>query len=245
MSKNTKLTKLPGRSKKYSANSLKINAATDNNKKLLDLETGIKLLMELDQPNYKEGPSVELHFKLNIEPTKSDQIVRSSVALPHGTGNKIIIAAFVTPEMEKEALASGADIVGGEELIEKIKKEEKINFDKAIAQPEMMKKLPAIARILGVAGVMPNPKTGTVGDNIAELVKTFKAGRVDYKNDKSGNLHIVFGKINKEFTLEKLLDNAKAALDSVQKSKPEAVKKRYINSIHICSTNSPSIRISL
>jgi len=245
MSKNTKLTKLPGRSKKYSANIQKINAATDNNKKLLDLEEAVKLLMDLDQPNFKDGASTEIHFKLNIEPTKSDQVVRSSVVLPHGTGKKIVVAAFVTPEMEKEALASGADIVGGEDLIEKIKKDEKVTFDKAIAQPEMMKKLPAIARILGVAGVMPNPKTGTVGDNISEMVKTFKAGRVDYKNDKTGNLHFVFGKINKEFSQEKLVENAKAAIDSVQKSKPEAVKKRYINSIHICSTNSPSIKISL
>jgi large subunit ribosomal protein L1 len=245
MSKNTKLTKLPGRSKKYSENAKKILAATKNNTLLLDLETGIKLLLDLDQPKFKQGPTLELHFKLNIDPTKSDQIVRNSVNLPHGTGNKVILAAFVTPEKEKEALASGADIVGGDELIEQIKKDEKINFDKAIAQPEMMKKLPAIARILGVAGVMPNPKTGTVGDNIAELIKTFKAGRVDYKNDKSGNLHIIFGKINKEFNLEKLLENANSALDSVQKSKPEAVKKRYISSIHICSTNSPSIKISL
>lgn len=245
MSKNNKLTKLPGRSKKYSDNAKKINLATKNNTVLLDLETGIKLLMDLDQPKFKEGPSVELHFKLSIEPTKSDQIVRNSVNLPHGTGRKVIVAAFVSPEKEKEAKEAGADIVGGDELIEQIKKDEKINFDKAIAEPQMMKKLPAIARILGVAGVMPNPKTGTVGDNIAEMVKTFKAGRVDYKNDKSANLHVVFGKINKEFTIEKLLENANSVLESVQKSKPEAVKKRYIKTIHICTTNSPSIRISL
>ncbi len=235
-------TKLRKRSKKYSNNYYKIQNALEG-KEVMDISEACKLLFELEKPNYKDGPSVELHIKLNINPTKSDQLVRSSVVLPHGTGKKIRIAAFVEGDKVKEAKDAGADLVGSDDLIEDIKKTGSIDFDKAVAQPAMMKKLPAIARILGVAGVMPNPKTGTVGENIKEIIETIKAGKVDFKNDKTGNIHFSCGKINSNFDPNKIEENVKKSIEAIEKAKPEAVKKKYINTIHLATTLSPSIRI--
>jgi large subunit ribosomal protein L1 len=135
-------------------------------------------------------------------------------------------------------------MVGGEDLVEKIKKDQKVNFDKAVAEPAMMKNLAAIARVLGVAGVMPNPKTETVGPNVAEMIAKIKAGKVDFKNDKNGNLHMLVGKVNKSFDTAKLVDNVEAALQAVRNSKPEAIKKKFILKAYLSSTVSPSIRKS-
>jgi large subunit ribosomal protein L1 len=242
----TKITKLPNKSKKYSANFAKIQEAITKSKNLkLSVSDAVNLLMSLEQPAFKDGTSVEIHFKLGINATKSDQLVRASVTLPSGTGKKVSVAAFVEPQNIDIAKKAGADIVGGEDLIETIKKDGKVNFDKAIAEPEMMKKLPAIARILGVAGVMPNPKTGTVGTDIAEMIKIIKAGKIDYKNDKTGNVHFLVGKINKDFDATKLISNIEAAIESVTKAKPEVIKKRFIQSCHLATTMSPSIEIQL
>jgi large subunit ribosomal protein L1 len=238
----SKITKLQGRSKKYAVNLAKIKEVTKA-KPILSPSEAVELLFSLEQPAFKDGQSVELHAKLAIDSTKSDQLVRSSVVLPHGTGKKVIIAAFVSPENVEKAKKAGADIIGSEDLVEKIKNEGKINFDKAIAEPAMMKKLAAIARILGVAGVMPNPKTGTVGVNIEEIIKTIKAGKFDFKNDKSGNLHFSCGKINKQFTPAAIVENIEAILDAIEKAKPEGIKKKYILTIHLSSTISPSVRI--
>jgi large subunit ribosomal protein L1 len=242
MSKTTstkKVQKIGKRSKKYSANFAKIKEVMSKNL-TLDVKEACKLLFDLEQPKYEA--SVEIHFKLNINPTKSDQIIRSSLVLPHGSGKKVVVAAFVSQEKVEEAKKAGADIVGGEELVEEIKTSQKVNFDKAIAEPAMMKKLPAIARILGVAGVMPNPKNNTVGENITEMIKAIKGGKVDFKNDKSANIHFTIGKINKEFTPETIYENFQAALDAVEKAKPEVIKK-YILSCHLASSISPSIRV--
>lgn len=228
-------------SKKYNKNLQTISDFHDQNSHPT-IEQAIELLTQLDQPNFKNGVSLEIHAKLNINPTKSDQFVRGSVVLPHGTGKEVTIAAFVTPENEEKAKKAGATIVGGEELIEEIKKNGKINFDTAVAQPEMMKKLPVIARILGTAGVMPNPKTGTVGDNIEEIITLIKKGKVDYKNDKSGNIHFVCGKIG-VFDKEQLIQNVQTAIDAIEKSKPDVIKKKFILSIHLATSQSPSIRI--
>ncbi len=240
------ITKISGKSKKYSANFAKIQEAVTKSKNLkLGVKEAVELLMSLEQPNFKDGTSVEIHFNLGINATKSDQLVRSSVTLPAGTGKKVIVAAFVEPQNVDTAKKAGADIVGGEDLIETIKKDGKVNFDKAIAEPEMMKKLPAIARILGVAGVMPNPKTGTVGTDIEEMIRIIKAGKIDFKNDKSGNLHFLVGKINKYFDATKLISNIETAIDAVNKSKPEVIKKKFVLSCHLATTMSPSIEIQL
>jgi large subunit ribosomal protein L1 len=244
MSTNTKKsnnTKIIGKSKKYSNNFALAQKATEG--KAVSVEKAIEILNTFEKTSFKEGPSVELHFKLNINPTKSDQLIRSSVVLPNGTGKSIKIVAFVNPENEAAAKKLGVYKVGGEELINEIKESGKVDFDIAIAQPDMMKKLPVIARILGTAGVMPNPKTGTVGDNIEEMINTILAGKVDYKNDKSGNVHFMVGKLNDKFNAEKLVANINAAMESIEKAKPDVIKKKYILSAHINSTMSPSIRI--
>jgi large subunit ribosomal protein L1 len=230
------------RSKKYRSNLQKIKEALGQ-KEGLTPEEALDVLLSLDKPNFKEGPMVELHVKLNINPTKSDQLIRSSVTLPHGTGKKVVVAAFVNPENVEKAKKAGADIAGSEDLIEEIKKTQNINFDKAVAEPDMMKKLPAIARTLGTAGVMPNPKTGTVGEDLEGMIGKIKAGKVDFKNDKTANLHIVCGKINDKFDKQKLLENVQAAIEAVEKSKPEAIKKKFILSMYLASTQSPSIKI--
>ncbi len=230
------------KSKRYQANLTKIREVVKEGE-VATVDQAVEVLMNLDLPKFKEGSTVELHLNLNINPTKSDQLVRSSFVLPHGTGKKIKIAAFVTADKVDEAKKAGATLVGGEDLVDEIKKTEKVTFDIAVAEPAMMKKLPAIARILGVAGVMPNPKTGTVGDNIAELIEPLIKGKINFKNDKTSNIHLICGKINKEFTKEQLVENINAAIDAVGKSKPDAVKKKFIASAHITTSMSPSIRV--
>jgi large subunit ribosomal protein L1 len=237
-----KIVKIQNRSKKYSQNQATIVAALGS-EKMFSVEDAAKLLFTLEQPTFKDGASVELHLNLNINPTKSDQLVRSSVSLPHGTGKEIKIAAFVSPENVDLAIKAGAFRAGSEDLVNEIKMAGKVDFDIAVAQPDMMKKLPVIARILGTAGVMPNPKTGTVSDDIADMIKIIKAGKVDYKNDKTGNIHIPCGKINSKFTPEQIIENVKAAIDSVEKAKPDAIKKKYIVSVYLTTTMSPSLKI--
>jgi large subunit ribosomal protein L1 len=243
MSKKTIVTEKG--SKKYRNNLAKVKQAQEEAKsEVLSPEKAAELLFAFEQPNMKDGPTVEVHFKLNINTTKSDQLVRASVSLPHGTGRKVRIAAFVSPENVEKAKAAGATLVGGDDLIEEIKNTGKLDFDIAIAQPDMMKKLPAIARVLGTAGVMPNPKTGTVGDNVEEMIRLIKAGKVDFKNDKTGNLHIICGKISSEFTVEKIVENLKTIMEAVEKTKPEAVKKKFVESVFVATTFSPSIRVA-
>ncbi len=241
MSTKTKTLKILGKSRRYSANADIIASETNNG--IVSVEKAVETLMKLENPKFKDGPSVELHLKLNINPTKSDQLVRSSVVLPHGTGKSVKIAAFVTSQNEAIAKKLGATRVGGEELINAIKESGKVDFDIAIAQPELMKLLPPIARILGTAGVMPNPKTGTVGDNIEEIINTILAGKVDYKNDKSGNIHIIVGKLNSKFDAAKIAENINSAIESVEKAKPDVIKKKYILSAHLATTMSPSVRV--
>jgi large subunit ribosomal protein L1 len=237
-----KILKISGRSKKYSANKALVDQATKSLP--VSVEEAVGVLQSLTHPSFKNGVSVELHVNLNINPTKSDQFVRGSVVLPHGTGKKVKIAAFVSDAKADEAKKAGAEIVGGEDLIEEIKKTNKINFDIAVAEPAMMTKLPTIARLLGTAGVMPNPKTGTVGENISEIVELIKKGKVDFKNDKSGNIHILVGKISNEFSKEQLIENINSAIEAVEKVKPEAVKKKFFNTIHIACSMSPSVKIA-
>jgi large subunit ribosomal protein L1 len=243
MSKKTdSINKLSNRSKKYSQNLATINEKIAG-RDTLEVTEAVEILQSLNQPGYKDGASLELHINLNINPTKSDQLVRDSVTLPHGTGKKVVVAAFVTPEKEAEAKKAGADLIGGEDLVEKIKKDQKVSFDKAVAEPAVMKNLAAIARILGVAGVMPNPKTETVGPNIADMISKIKAGKVDFKNDKTGNLHILCGKLNNSFDTQKLTENVEVALQAVRQAKPEAIKKKFILKAYLSTSLSPSIRI--
>lgn len=187
--------------------------------------------------------SIEVHIRTLIEAKKTDQAIRGTVSLPNGTGKTKRVAAFVTEAKEKDAKDAGAFVVGGEELIKKIKETEKTDFDVAIAEPALMPKLAAIAKILGTRGLMPNPKTGTVGANIAEMVKEIAGGKVNFKNDDSGNIHQIIGKTN--FDSKALLENLKTFYQAVLQSKPQTVKGQLVASVSLNSTMGPGIKFKV
>jgi large subunit ribosomal protein L1 len=187
--------------------------------------------------------SIEVHVRTNIEAKKTDQAVRGTVTLPHGTGKTKRIAAFVTDAKAAEAKTAGATIIGGEDLIKEIKESEKTDFDVAVAEPAMMAKLAQIAKILGTRGLMPNPKTGTVSDNIGQAIKEITGGKINFKNDDSGNVHLTIGK--SDFDSAKLQENLKAFYDALVQSKPTAVKKQFIASISLNATMGPGIRVKM
>lgn len=191
----------------------------------------------------KFNASVEAHFRLGIDTKKGDQQIRSAVSLPHGTGKEIKIAAFVSPDKEKEVKEAGADIVGGENLIEEIKKTEKTDFQIAIADMEMMKNLGKIAKILGTRGLMPSPKNETVTNNPAKAVKELKKGKISFKNDATGNVHAIIGKI--DFEAKKLEENLETLIEAIKKIKPSSSKGIYIKNLSINSTMGPGIKIAL
>lgn len=189
----------------------------------------------------KFDESVEAHVKLNIDIKKNDEQVRGTIVLPHGTG-KAKKVAVITSVKAKEAKESGADVVGGEEMIEKIKAG-KIDFDVLVATPEMMPKLAPVAKILGPRGLMPSPKTETVTDKIKETVEMLKKGKVNFKNDGSGNVHQIIGKVS--FGNDKLKENFLALIEAVRKAKPTGVKKKFIAKVSVCSTMGPGIKIAI
>jgi large subunit ribosomal protein L1 len=193
--------------------------------------------------NTKFVGSVEVHVHLAIDAKKTDQAVRGLAQLPHGTGKTKKVVAFVSEAKEKEAKEAGAFMVGGEDLIKKIKESEKTDFDIAVAEPSLMPKLAQIAKILGPRGLMPNPKTGTVSADIGKVIREIAGGKVDFKNDDSGNIHQIIGKSN--FDTEKLAQNFKAFMDSVQQNKPAAVKGQYIASVSVNATMGPGIKVKL
>ncbi len=190
----------------------------------------------------KFDESVEVHVKLNIDPKKGDEQVRGTVVLPHGTGKTLKIAV-VTSTKTKDAEEAGADLIGAEELIEKIKNGKADAFDVLLATPEMMPKLAAVAKILGPRGLMPSPKTETVTEKIKESVEMLKKGKASYKNDNSGNVHQVIGKLS--FDESKLKENYEAIIDAITKARPAGIKGKYVISISICSTMGPGLRIQL
>jgi large subunit ribosomal protein L1 len=191
----------------------------------------------------KFDASVEIHFNLSIDPKKGEQQVRSAVSLPHGTGKSIKVAAFVTPDKEKEVKAAGADFVGGEDLINEIKKSEKTDFQVAVAEPAIMKDLGKIAKILGTRGLMPSPKNETITLDPAKAIEELKKGKVSFKNDDTGNLHSVIGKIS--FDNEKLVENFNTFLDAVKKARPASTKGIYINNVSISSSMGPGVKIEI
>ena len=190
----------------------------------------------------KFDESVEVHIRLNIDPRKSDQQTRGVAELPHGTGKKLRVAVF-TNIRKKEAEDAGADIVGDESLIDDIKKSGKIDADVVIATPDIMPKLARIAKILGPKGLMPNPKNQTITEKVSETIKSLKKGRAVFKNDDSGNIHQVIGKVS--FEEKKLEENFKAFVDALNKARPEAVKGKFIKSIAVCSTMGKASKVDL
>lgn len=208
--------------------------------KKYSIEEAVKVIKENKIAKFDE--SVEIHVKLSIDPKKGDQQVRGAVVLPHGTG-KTKKVAVITSTKTKEAKDAGADMIGGEEMIEKIKNNKISQFDILVATPEMMPKLAQVAKILGPRGLMPSPKTETVTDKIKETVEILKKGKVSFKNDDGANVHQIVGKIS--FEDSKLKENVESFLDALQKAKPQAAKGKYVISASVCSTMGPGLRINL
>ena len=198
----------------------------------------IKILKSL--PDAKFDETVEVAFRLGIDTRKNEQALRGTVDLPHGSGKSVRVAAFAVGEKAREAREAGADVVGGEELLEDVMKGQ-IDFDAAVATPDMMASVGKAGRVLGPRGLMPNPKTGTVTNDIGKAVADIKGGKVEYRADRTGNVHLIIGK--KSFEEPNLLENYLAVVDEVLRAKPAAAKGRYIKSLAVSSTMGPSVRI--
>ena len=216
-----------------------LRAKVEKNK-TYSLEEAVKLLTETT--GVKFDATVEIHANLGINTKKTEQQVRATVVLPHGTGKVKTVAAFVSADKEKEAKEAGADFVFGEEEIKKIKDTGKIPFEIAITTPDMMPKLASIAKVLGPKGLMPNPKTETVGTSIKKMIDDLKKGKVTFKNDDTGNVHQAVGKLS--FGGEKLKENINIFLEALKKAKPATAKGVFLKNITLCSTMGPAIKIS-
>ena len=205
-----------------------------------DLTAAVNILKKTATAKFVE--TAELHVNLNIDPKYADQQLRTTVTLPNGTGKELRIAVLTNEENFDEATQAGANIVGNGELIENITKSN-IEFDLLIATPNMMPKLAKLGRILGPKGLMPSPKSGTVSSTLNETLNEFKKGKFEYKADKTGVLHVGFGKCN--FTEAQLLENLQALYRSIEQNRPSGVKGKYFKSLAICSTMGPSIKVDL
>ncbi len=214
-------------------------AKVDRNQRYL-LEEGLKLARETARAKFDE--TIEIAIRLGVDPRQADQNVRGTVTLPYGMGKTIRVLAFAKGEKEKEAQEAGADFVGGEELIKKIS-EGWFDFDKAVATPDMMAAVGRIGKILGPRGLMPNPKTGTVTLDIAKAVKEIKAGKLEFRVDKAGNVHVPIGKAS--FSGEQLIGNTKAVLTSILRAKPASAKGNYVRGVTVSSTMGPGIKLEL
>ncbi len=208
-------------------------------KKLYAPEEGIELVKKTSATKF--DATIEVHLNLGIDVKKGEQQVRATILFPHSTGKTKKVAAFVSGEKQREAKEAGADLVGAEELIEEIGKTGKVDFDIAVASPDMMAKLSKIAKILGPIGLMPNPKTDTVGPNIKKMVEEIKKGKAAFKNDTTGNIHLVIGKTSLETA--KLLENLTALMEAVKKNKPASSKGTYLKSVTLASTMGPGVRL--
>jgi large subunit ribosomal protein L1 len=204
------------------------------------LEDAIQKVKELAYVKFDE--TVDIVFNLGVDPRKSDQMVRGTVVLPHGTGKTLRVLVFAKGEKELEAKQAGADFVGADDLVEKINKGW-LDFDKVVATPDIMGVVGKLGKVLGPRGLMPNPKLGTVTFDVAKAVKEIKAGKVEYKTEKAGVVHVPIGKVS--FDAQKLLDNAKAIISSVTKAKPSTSKGKYLKGISVSSTMGPGLRIDV
>ncbi len=206
--------------------------------KIYDPKTAFELVKELS--NVKFDETVELHAKLGVNPKQADQNLRGTVVLPHGTGRTVRVVVFAKGEKVKEAEAAGADFVGAEDLAEKIEGGW-LDFDVAVATPDMMSLVGKLGRVLGPQGLMPNPKAGTVTFEVGKAVEEIKAGKIEYRVDKAGIIHLPIGKIS--FSTEALLDNFKEVMDTLVREKPAAAKGKYLRSVVISSTMGPGIKV--
>jgi large subunit ribosomal protein L1 len=200
----------------------------------------VTLLKDLATAKFVE--SVEAHISLNIDPKYANQQLRTSLVLPNGTGKELKIAVFTEPDFVAEALENGATVAGSDDLLEDMSAGN-LNFDILITTPQLMPKLAKLGRVLGPKGLMPSPKSGTVTQNIKETIIEFKKGKLEYRADKTGIVHLSFGKAS--FTSEQLEENLNAVFESIEKNKPSGVKGRYFKSFYVCTTMSPALNIQL
>lgn len=226
---------MPKRGKKYQDSMKSIDKL-----KLYDMQEAVEAMLGTAKANFDE--TVELHLKLGVDSRHADQQVRGAVVLPHGTGKTVRVLVFAKGDKAKEAQEAGAEFVGEAELADKIQKENWFDFDVVIATPDMMGVVGRLGRVLGPKGLMPNPKSGTVTFDVAKAIQEIKAGKVEYRLDKTNIIHVPVGK--KSFGQEKLMDNLKVVVDAVVKAKPSAAKGKYLKSVTIASTMGPGIKLN-
>jgi large subunit ribosomal protein L1 len=203
------------------------------------VEEALGLLPQMHFAKFDE--SVDVAVRLGVDPKRADQMVRGTVTLPHGTGKQVRIVAFAKGEKEKEAEEAGADVVGGEDLVKKIAEEGWLEFDKAVATPDMMSQVGKIGKILGPRGLMPNPKVGTVTFELKKAIEELKAGKTEFRVDKVGNVHVAIGKVS--FGSEKLRENFLVLLEALLRAKPAASKGTYLKNVAVSTTMSPGVKI--
>jgi len=223
--------------RKVSKNLAKARAGVEPRPYLLT--DAIPLIQQIKFAKFDEN--VDLTLRLGVDPRHADQMVRGTVILPHGLGKTKKVAVISSAENQRIATEAGADIVGGEELVEKIQKESWTDFDALIATPDMMRSIGRLGKVLGPRGLMPNPKTGTVATDVAAAVKEIKAGKVEFRTDKTALVHVPVGKSS--FDAAKLIDNAMTVITSIVKAKPAAAKGKYVKGIYMSSTMGPGIEI--
>lgn len=212
-----------------------------NKTQVYPLEDALDLIKGVKTTRFDE--TVDVAIRLGVDPRKADQMVRGTCALPHGLGKEVRVLVFAKGEKELEARDAGADHVGGEEFVKKIQEEGWFEFDRVVATPDMMAMVGKLGRILGPRGLMPNPKVGTVTFELTNVIKSIKAGQVEFKVDKKGNLHIPVGKVS--FTTDKLTDNIKTFVDTVIRMKPSTSKGVYLKNISVSSTMGPGLKVSV
>src|SRR6056297_506442 len=211
-----------------------------DNEKLYELDEALKLIKKFPKVNFDE--SVEMHINLGVNPKYADQMVRGTIVLPNGVGKEVSVLVFAKGEKKKEAEKAGADFAGSDELIEKVQ-DGWTDFDMAIATPNMMKEIGKLGRVLGPRGLMPNPKAGTMTDDITKAVKEAKAGKLEYKVDKYGVIHIIVGK--RSFSVEELKGNIEALMGAVMDQRPTSLKGRYLKTIYVTTSMGPSVKLDV
>jgi large subunit ribosomal protein L1 len=229
---------MPKHGKKYNAAAEKIDREREYHP-----EEAVKLLKEVSFANFDE--TIEAHYRLNIDPRQADQAVRSTVALPHGTGSEVRVLVFAVGDAARAAEEAGADYVGSDDLVARIN-DGWLEFDATIAMADQMSKVGGLGRILGRRGLMPNPRAGTVvreAEDLPDVIRGVKGGRVEFRNDRTGLIHNAIGK--RSFDEQQILDNLLALTDAIQRSRPDAVRGTFCQSIYITSTMSPGIKLDV